>query len=91
MADPDPLVPVLAGVVVDTVRFLDTCGDDEVDPDVAVGLMESVAGVLQRLPADQLACLLRSLADLADAESDPQRRAFLESFPSACGLVDEEA
>ncbi|MFF3002221.1 hypothetical protein ACFVTF_05355 [Kitasatospora sp. NPDC057940] len=31
MADIDPLVPVLAGMVVDSVWFLDSC-DDEVEP-----------------------------------------------------------
>ncbi|MET8542676.1 hypothetical protein ABZW03_18775 [Kitasatospora sp. NPDC004799] len=90
MSDMDPLVPVLVGLVVDTVRFLDGCEDDEVDPDSAVTMMESVAGVLQRLPEDQLDRFLRALTDLAESESDPQRREFLESFPGACGLVDDE-
>ncbi|MFE4362595.1 hypothetical protein ACWDD9_40425 [Kitasatospora sp. NPDC001119] len=90
MTDMDPLVPVLAGLVVDTVRFLDGCEDDEVDADSAVKMMESVAGVLQRLPEDQLGRFLRTLTDLAEAEPDPHRREFLESFPGACGLVDNE-
>ncbi|MEV6209336.1 hypothetical protein [Kitasatospora sp. NPDC051914] len=89
MTDTDPLVPALAGLVVDCVRFLDTCGDDEVDPDSAVKMTESVAWALQRLPEDQLDRFLTALADLARAEPDPQRREFLESFPAACGLVEE--
>ncbi|MFG2848860.1 hypothetical protein ACGF12_37780 [Kitasatospora sp. NPDC048296] len=90
MTDMDPLVPVLAGLVVDTVWFLDSCEDDEVDPDSAVKMMESVARVLQRLPEDQLGRFLQTLRGLAEAEPDPKRREFLESFPGACGLVEDE-
>ncbi|MFD5566233.1 hypothetical protein [Kitasatospora griseola] len=86
----DPLVPVLAGLVVDVVWFLDSCGDDEVDPDSAVKMMENVAGVLQVLPDDQLDRFLQALKDLAEAESNPGRREFLESFPFACGLVEDQ-
>jgi hypothetical protein len=88
--DTDPLVPVLAGLVVDVVWFLDSCEDDEVDADSAVKMMESVSWVLQRLPQDPRARFLKVLADLADAEQDPGRREFLEAFPSASGLVDGE-
>ncbi|MDH6229063.1 MULTISPECIES: hypothetical protein [Streptomyces] len=90
MTDTDPLVPVLAGLVVDVVRFLDSCEDDEVDPDSAVKMMESVGWVLTRLPQDQRDRFLKVLADLAEAEQDPGRREFLQGFPFACGLVEEE-
>ncbi|MEU9350007.1 hypothetical protein AB0D65_03055 [Streptomyces griseoloalbus] len=86
----DPLVPALAGLVVDTLRFLDSCDDDEVDPDSAVKMMESVGGELLRLPLDQRDRLLQVLAGLAEAEQDPARREYLNSFPFACGLVEEE-
>ncbi|MGC0376494.1 hypothetical protein [Streptomyces sp. SAI-229] len=86
----DPLVSALAGVVVDAVWFLESCDDDEVDPDSAVKMMESVGGELLRLPPDQRDRLLQVLAGLAEAEQDPARREFLESFPFACGLVEEQ-
>ncbi|MFJ1980679.1 hypothetical protein [Streptomyces albogriseolus] len=86
----DPLVPALARLVVDALWFLDSCGDDEVDPDSAVKMMESVSGELLRLPLDQRDRLLQVLADLAEAEPNPARREFLQSFPFACGLVEEE-
>ncbi|MFF0361264.1 hypothetical protein [Streptomyces sp. NA02536] len=86
----DPLVPALAGLVADTLWFLDSCGDDEVDPDSAVKMMESVGGELLRLPLDQRDRLLQVLTDLAEAELNPARREFLQSFPFACGLVEEE-
>ena len=90
MTDMDPLVPALAGLVVDVVWFLESCGDDEVDPDSAVKMMEGVGGELLRLPPDQRARFLRVLTGLAEAEPNPARREFLESFPFACGLVDEQ-
>ncbi|MFB7379160.1 hypothetical protein ACFC6U_33345 [Kitasatospora purpeofusca] len=90
MTDTDPLVPVLAGLVVDIVRFLDNCEDDEVDPDSAVRVMESVSWVLTRLPDGQRDRFLTVLADLATAETDPRRREFLDGFPFACGLGDEQ-
>ncbi|WP_437098740.1 hypothetical protein [Streptomyces sp. enrichment culture] len=86
----DPLVPALAGLVADTFWFLDSCEDDEVDRDSAVKMMESVGGELLRLPLDQRDRLLQVLADLAEAEPNPARREFLQSFPFACGLVEEE-
>ncbi|MFJ5612590.1 hypothetical protein ACIQCJ_24810 [Streptomyces sp. NPDC093221] len=89
MTDTDPLVPVLAGFVVDIVWFLDSCEDDEVAPDSAVKMMESVAWFLGRLPQDQRDRMLQVLVDLAEAEETPSRREFLEEFPAALGLIDE--
>jgi hypothetical protein len=86
----DPLVPVLTGIVVDVVHFLDTCGDDEVAPDVAVRTAESVGWVLCNLPPRQRARFLRVLEDLAAAEPDPARRRCLEAFAFSCGLVEEQ-
>ncbi|MFE0628209.1 hypothetical protein ACFW3D_14710 [Streptomyces sp. NPDC058864] len=88
--DTDPLVPVLAGIVVDVVHSLDTCGDDEVAPDVAVRTAEHAGWVLGALPPRERARFLRVLDDLAAAEPDPARRRALESFGFACGLVVEE-
>ncbi|MFJ8976396.1 hypothetical protein [Streptomyces sp. NPDC102282] len=90
MTDRDPLVPALVALIVDVARFLDTCEDDEVDPDTAVKMMEGMGGQLLRLPAAQRDSLLRVLADLVEAEPDAARRDFLESFPRDFGLVDEE-
>lgn len=53
MTDRDPLVPALTGLLVDVVWWLESCEDEEVDPDSAVKMMESAGGVLLRLPSDQ--------------------------------------
>lgn len=90
MTDRDPLVPALTGLLVDVVWWLESCGDEEVDPDSAVKMMESVGGELLRLPSAQRERLLQVLADLAEAEQDPARRDFLKSFPFATGLVEDQ-
>lgn len=42
------------------------------------------------LPSDQSERLLRVLAGLAAAEENPARQEFLESFPFAIGMVEEQ-
>ncbi|MCI3272361.1 hypothetical protein [Streptomyces cylindrosporus] len=83
-------MPVLTGLIVDVVWWLESCEDEEVDPDSAVKMMESVGGVLLQLPSHQSRRFLEVLADLAKAEQEPARREFLESFPFAIGLVEEQ-
>ncbi|GAA2109514.1 hypothetical protein GCM10009759_50150 [Kitasatospora saccharophila] len=60
----DPLVPALAGVLADLLRFLDECEDDEVADDTAVGLLENVAGELNSLPPAQRERLTAVFTDL---------------------------
>jgi hypothetical protein len=89
VTESDPLVAVLAGLVVDIV-WLDSCGDEEVDPDSAVKMMESVAWVLGNAPDEQRHRFLEVLHDLAESEEHPGRRVQLLAFPFACGLIDHE-
>lgn len=89
MPDRDPLVPALTGLLVDVVWWLESCGDEEVDPDSAVKMMEAMSGALLRLPPAQRQGLVQTLADLAEIEKNAARRRFLQSFPSAIGLVEE--
>lgn len=86
----DPLVPVLAGLIVDIVWWLDSCGDEEVDPGSAVKMMESVAWVVGNLPDGQRERLIEVLEELAEAEEDPARTKQLRSFPFACGLIEDD-
>ncbi|MGW7266465.1 hypothetical protein [Streptomyces sp. NPDC054842] len=60
------------------------------DPDSAVKIMESVGGVLLRLPAPQRERLLQAPAGLAEAEEEQARQEVLQSFPFAIGLVGDE-
>lgn len=88
MTTTDPLVTALARMVVDVVRFFDTCDDEEVDLDTAVKMMEALTGELAALPSDQLARFVRAVAALAEAEPDPAHREFLRMFPPSCGLTE---
>lgn len=83
-------MPAVTGVLVDVVWWLESCGDEEVDPDSAVKMMESVGGGLLRLPSGQRERLVQVLVDMAEAEQEPARREFLKSFPFAIGLVDDQ-
>ncbi len=89
MTETDPLVPALAEIVVDVLRFLDECGDEEVDPDTAVKMTEHVGWMLLQLPPEQVNRLLAVVAEMAEGEEEPGRREFLTAFPFACGLVEE--
>ncbi|MFC8717443.1 hypothetical protein [Kitasatospora sp. NPDC057198] len=89
MSTTDPLVPVLAGVLADLLRFLDECGEEEVADDTAVQLLENASWELNRLPEAQRDRLTAVFADLAAAEPDPGRRTALAEFPYNCGLVEE--
>ncbi|QKW22900.1 hypothetical protein HUT16_30830 [Kitasatospora sp. NA04385] len=89
MSTTDPLVPVLAGVIADLLRFLDECEDDEVADDTAVKLLENASWELSRLPEAQRDRLAAVFADLATAEPDPGRRTALAEFPYNCGLLED--
>jgi hypothetical protein len=66
------------------------CGDDEIHPDSAVKMTESVSWVLTSLPAELRERFLQVVSDLAEAEEHPGRREQLVAFPYACGLVGIE-
>jgi hypothetical protein len=89
MTATDPLVPVLAGLVIDVAWYLDRCDDDEVGPDTAVKMLESIGSVLEELPQDQHDRMLKALTDMVGAEQDPERREFLEGFLADLGFADE--
>lgn len=80
----------LTGLLVDIIWWLESCEDEEVDPDSAVKMTESAGWALLQLPSDQRERLLKTLAGLAEAEQGPARREFLESFPFAIGLAEEQ-
>ncbi|MET8407019.1 hypothetical protein ABZV34_02705 [Streptomyces sp. NPDC005195] len=90
MTDKDPLVPTLTRLLVDVVWWLDSCDDEEVNPDSAVKMMETIGWVLLQLPSDQRTRLLQVIADMAAAEQDPEARDFLKSFPYDIGMVEDE-
>ncbi|WP_312023442.1 hypothetical protein [Streptomyces sp. RP5T] len=85
------LTRALAETLVDVLWFIEGSDDDQIDQDDAVKVMEGVAHTLSTLPDDQRQELVALVAEMADAETDPARREFLEEFPEAFGLVDDES
>ncbi|GAA3398148.1 hypothetical protein [Cryptosporangium minutisporangium] len=79
-----------AGLIIELMWWLDTCGDDEVEPHVAVKMQEGCAGFLTELPDEQRRRLIDVLDEEAAAEVDPARRYWLRYVPFAIGLVEEE-
>lgn len=89
--DPDPAaLMTVTGLLVDLLWWLDTCEDDEVDPDVAVKLQESGAAYVDELTDEQRRRLLEVVDGLAAVEQHDGRRYELRFFPFAIGLVDDE-
>ncbi|MGW6684173.1 hypothetical protein ACWGBO_30420 [[Kitasatospora] papulosa] len=83
------LTHALAAALVDVLWFIEGSEDEQMDPDDAVKALEGVAHLLSKLSSAQQSELIGLLGTMADAESDPARREFLEGFPESCGLIDD--
>ncbi|WP_372481448.1 hypothetical protein [Streptomyces flavotricini] len=83
------LTHALAAALVDVLWFIEGSEDEQMDPDDAVKVLEGVAHLVSQLSGDQRSELIGLLETMAEAESDPARREFLEGFPEGFGLVDE--
>ena len=79
---------VLMLVVVDTVEFFANCGDDELDPDIAVGRLEAIAFQLQQLPDKDKERFIEFSRELSNSirQEDSERASFIESVPENLGL-----
>ncbi|WP_294246687.1 hypothetical protein [uncultured Sphingomonas sp.] len=60
----------IAHIIADYVVFLDLTDDDELDPDIAVKMMESLAGQLEELDRGFLRQLVDAFAVIAADYSD---------------------
>ncbi|MEU9545046.1 hypothetical protein [Streptomyces mirabilis] len=83
------LTHALAEALVDVLWFIEGSEDDQMDPDDSVKVLEGVAHLVSKLSSDQRSELIDLLGAMAEAESDPARREFLEGFPEGFGLVDD--
>ncbi|MFF7580948.1 hypothetical protein ACFZBE_39240 [Streptomyces sp. NPDC008061] len=59
------------------------------DPDDAVKALEGVAHLVSKLSSDQRNELIGPLGTMAEAESDPARRQFLERLSEGFGILDD--
>ncbi|QES10976.1 hypothetical protein DEJ44_35355 [Streptomyces venezuelae] len=83
------LAHALAAALVDVLWFIEGSEDEQMDPDEAAKVLEGVAHLVSELSSDQVGELIDLLRTMAEAESDPARREFLEGFPDGFGILDE--
>lgn len=83
------LTHALAEALVDVLRFIESCDDEQMDPDDAVKVLEGVGHLVGKLSSSQRSEFIDLLGTMAEAESDPARRAFLEGFSEGFGLLDD--
>ncbi|MFJ6011748.1 hypothetical protein [Streptomyces sp. NPDC092952] len=79
----------MAEALVDVLWFIDGSEDEQMDPDDAVKVLEGVAHAIGALPDDQREELTALIGQMAAAETDPDRREFLEEFPEGFGLTTD--
>ncbi|MEV7373003.1 hypothetical protein AB0O51_19290 [Streptomyces sp. NPDC090301] len=83
------LTHALAEALVDVLWFIEGCEDEQMDPDDAVKVLEGVGHLVSKLSSGQRSEFIDLLGAMAEAESDPARREFLEGFPEGFGLLDD--
>ncbi|WP_314241546.1 hypothetical protein [Streptomyces sp. DSM 40907] len=83
------LARALTEALVDVLRFIEGCDDEQMDQDDAVRMLEWVGHLMSRLSDDQRGEFIDLLGKMAGEEDDPARRAFLREFPEGFGLVEE--
>ncbi|OKI54651.1 hypothetical protein AMK15_27910 [Streptomyces sp. MJM1172] len=83
------LAHALAEVLVGALWFIEGSEDEQMDPDDAVKVLEGAAHLFSQLSDDQRQELIDLLREMAEAESDPARREFLEGFPEGFGLIED--
>lgn len=83
------LTHALAEALVDALWFIEGCDDEQMDPDDAVKVLEGVGHLVSKLSSSQRSAFVDLLGTMAEAESDPARREFLEGFPGGFGLLDD--
>lgn len=83
------LTHALAEALADVLWFIEGREDEQMDPDDAVKVLEGVAHLVSKLSSGQRNEFIDLLGTMAEAESDPARREFLEGFPEGFGLLDD--
>jgi hypothetical protein len=84
------LTRALAEALVDVLWFIEGSEDEQMDPDDAVKVLESVAHLVSKLSGAQRRELMDLLGTMAEDETDLARREFLEGFPKGFGLLEDQ-
>ena len=77
----------LIHALIDAFIFLETSGDNEVDPDSAVECMENMAASLLELTRKDQIELRFHMAKIADDAEDLKYAKFVRELPNAIGLA----
>ncbi|MFG2440514.1 hypothetical protein [Streptomyces sp. NPDC048508] len=75
--------------LVDALWFIEGCDHEQMDPDDAVKVLEGVGHLVSELSSGQRSEFVDLLGTMAEAESNPARREFLDGFPEGFGLLDD--
>ena len=76
--------------LVQTAYEIETAGEDDVQPDVAVHVLEGIAAALQALPDRDRAEVVEFVRRRGREETDPRKARFLRSLPEDFGLLAEQ-
>jgi hypothetical protein len=78
---------VLGRAFMEIVISIDLSDDEDIDPDVATGLLEPVAALLQRTSGEDRRALVDLLTECAEEETVSERRMTAADLPGALGLI----
>ena len=77
--------------LVEVLIFLEFSEDEVVDPDAAIEVMETIAGILQRMSSVEREAFLRQLEVLSDtqaiSEIGQRRSEYISDMPGYLGLA----
>jgi hypothetical protein len=76
----------LYDAVIDALMFLELSDDSVVDPDAAIGIMESIAAHLRDMDAGERRELAAYARELAMRSEDPKQGEFLRDLPHSLGV-----
>lgn len=84
------LTHVLVRAFANVAVSIDLSDDEAIDPDIATEIMESVAAMFRDLPEEDCRSVAVMMVEIAELESDPERKRSMQQLPEGIGLVDED-
>ncbi|WP_030060316.1 MULTISPECIES: hypothetical protein [Streptomyces] len=79
---------VLAQAFVSVAVSIDLADDEEIDPDVAMGILEPAAAFFRGLTEEDRQEVSSLILECAEQEEDSERRSVILGLPEAIGIVD---
>lgn len=78
---------ILAKALTELLIAIDLTDDDDIEPEVAMDLLEPVAALLQTTAADTRQAIVELIFRSAEEETDPDRRMTALDLPTALGIA----